>query len=216
MPLPFLPDFVRIARLRIAAPVCFALLLAACGHVPLTSMVKLRAFDLRTTDPAQLMVAVRHPDWIRIPQGGAVMVIEERGGPQGPVVQRDEIVFERIEDARATGRLAVERRRGTTLSVFAVAPADADRVRSVQRRLGARRSQGSSRASGSLSVSVKGCRVGPVPEGAVPVSTFLAAGEFDGFVPLLRDFDLKAAMREAGAPVEDTIASCDAAAPDGG
>jgi hypothetical protein len=101
------------------------------------------------------------------------------------------------------------------LSVFAVSPEDAERVRSVQRRLAARRSRDASRASGSLSVSVKGCRVGAVPEGPVPVSTFLAAGEFDGFVPLLRDFDLKAAMREAGAPVEDTIASCDVAAVDG-
>lgn len=215
MPRPFLPAFARIALFRVAAPVCVALLLAACGHVPLTSMVKLRAFDLKTTDPEQLMVAVRHPDWIRIPQGGAVMIIKERSAPEGPVVQRDEIVFERIEGAREPAGLASERRNGTTLSVFAVAPGDADRVRSVQRRLGARRSQDASRASGSLSVSVKGCRVGPVPEGPVPVSTFLAAGEFDGFVPLLRDFDLKAAMREAGAPVEDTIASCDAAAVDG-
>jgi hypothetical protein len=216
MPLSSLPVTARLALLRIAAPVCFALFLGACGHVPLTSMVKLRAFDLKTTDPEQLMVAVRHPDWIRIPQGGAVMVIEERRAPEGPVVQRDEIVFEQIEGADEPAGLAPERRSGTTLSVFAVTPEDADRVRSVQRRLGARRSQGSSRASGSLSVSVKGCRVGPVPEGPVPVSTFLAAAEFDGFVPLLRDFDLKAAMREAGAPVEDTIASCDATALDGG
>jgi hypothetical protein len=216
MPLPFPPVSARIALFRIAAPVCFALLLAACGHVPLASMVKLRAFDLKTTDPEQLMIAVRHPDWIRIPKGGAVMVIEERGRPQGPVVQRDEIVFERIEGANEPAGLAPERRSGTTLSVFAVSPDDAERVRSVQRRLGARRSQDASRASGSLSVSVKGCRVGPVPEGPVPVSTYLAASEFDGFVPLLRDFDLRAAMIEAGAPVENAIASCDTAAEDDG
>ncbi|WP_029058872.1 hypothetical protein [Stappia stellulata] len=207
----------RLHRLRlIGLLVVLGPLLATCGHVPVASMVQLRAFDLKTTDPVQLMIAVGHPHWIRIPQGGAAMVIEERGTPEGDVVQRDEIVFERVTDVRKTGQLAVERQSGTTLTVFSVPRADVHRLRSVQRRLGARRTHDASQARGSLSVSVKGCRVGSARDGPVPVSTYLAASEFEGFVPLLRDFDLRAAMIEAGAPVENAIASCDTAAEDDG
>ncbi|SDU24735.1 hypothetical protein SAMN05428979_2520 [Stappia sp. ES.058] len=138
---------------------------AACGHVPLTSMVKLRAFDLKTTDPEQLMVAVRHPDWIRIPPGGAVMVVERRGTPGGIVVRRDEIVFERVTGRRDLVGLSSERRQGATLAVFTVSQQDAQKLRAVQRRLAETRARPGTGRNGTLSISVTGCRIGPVRAG---------------------------------------------------
>jgi hypothetical protein len=55
-------------------------LLAACGHMPVTSMVKLARVDFQTTDPEKLRVAVRLPNALRARAEGTVLRVAVRVG----------------------------------------------------------------------------------------------------------------------------------------
>ncbi|WP_186400103.1 hypothetical protein [Stappia sp. P2PMeth1] len=210
----FLPLSVRqIAYL--AGILIAAALAASCGHVPLGSLISLRNFDLETTDPERLRIAVRHPDWIRVIPGGARMVVEQKRKSDGRTVLREEVRFRESAAAEDLVSLGRERRRGTELRVYRVAAEDVQRFADTQAIL--RRQSPEERAAleGSLSVAVAGCRLPAVPPGPALVSTYLAAKETDGFVPLLRDFDLGKAMIEAGAPEAGPIGPCPEAGGEG-
>lgn len=210
----FLPLSVRqIAYL--AGILIAAALAASCGHVPLGSLVSLRNFDLETTDPERLRIAVRHPDWIRVIPGGARMVVEQKRKSDGRTVLREEVRFRESAAAEDLVSLGRERRRGTELRVYRVAAEDVQRFADTQAIL--RRQSPEERAAleGSLSVAVAGCRLPAVPPGPALVSTYLAAKETDGFVPLLRDFDLGKAMIAAGAPEAGPISLCPEAGGEG-
>ncbi len=45
--------------------VAAALVLAACGHMPVTSMIKLARVDFAKTDPEQVRAAVKLPRTVR-------------------------------------------------------------------------------------------------------------------------------------------------------
>lgn len=202
-----LPLTVRQAA-YLACVLIAATLAASCAQVPLSSLIGLRKLDMETTDPARLRVAVRHPDWIRVPPGAAVMEVEQRDKRSGERVLGATIAFAPSGAGEDLATLAQERRSGSRLVVFRVAPEDAARLREVQKRIREQSPEQRSRLEGSLSVRVSGCRVGEMPEGPVPVSTYLAASEFDGFLPLVRDFDLREAMLATGAPRHDPIGAC--------
>lgn len=192
----------------LAAVLIAASLAASCAQLPLSSLIGLRNFDLETTDPARLRIAVRHPDWIRVPAEGAVMQIEQRSKASGTLMMSERIVFRHSVAGEDLASLGAERRHGSVIRVFRIAPRDVDRMRAVQKAIRERSQDKTTGVEGRLSVAVTGCRLGAMPEGAVKVSTYLAASELDGFVPLTRDFDLRAAMIEAGAPHDDPIAPC--------
>lgn len=200
---------LSVYRIALLAGVLIAASLAAsCGQVPLSSLIGLRSFDLETTNPARLRIAVRHPDWIRVPLDGAVMRIEQRDKASGGLLLSERIIFQHSARGEDMASLAGERRRGSVIRVFRIAPADIERMRAVQKVIRERLQDKARMVEGSLSVSVTGCRLGAMPEGPVRVSTYLAAGELDGFLPLTRDFDLRAAMIDAGASQDDPIAIC--------
>lgn len=209
---------LRPLALRLAAVLALSLA-TACSHVPLASMARLSGFQWEATDPGRLRVAIRHPEGIRVPEGGAVMVIEERRLADGSLIYREDFTFEQIREGRELAALAGERRPGETISVFRIAPEDAPRMRQVQARVRATSPQARALREGRLAVSVRGCRVGPSPapgarQEPVRVTTYLAAEGLSGFVPLVRDFDLTAAMREATRAAEASGASRPSAPPD--
>lgn len=185
-----------------------ASLAASCGQVPLASLIGLHSFDVESTDPARLRIAVRHPDWIEVPSEGAVMLIEQRSKASGALIMSERIVFRHSLAGEDLASLGSERRQGSVIRVFRVAPRDAERMRAVQKAIRSRSQDKTSGVEGRLSVAVTGCRLGPMPEGEVKVSTYLAASELDGFLPLTKDFDLRTSMIDAGAPHDDPIAPC--------
>jgi hypothetical protein len=63
-----------VSRCARSAPLLgLALLLAACGHVPLMSMVALARIDFATTDPALLRAAIKLPQAIEPRLNGAAL-----------------------------------------------------------------------------------------------------------------------------------------------
>src|SRR5262245_7779706 len=52
-----------------------AFLLAGCGHMPVTSMIRLARADLAATDPAQLRAAVKLPRVLKLKPAGVALRI---------------------------------------------------------------------------------------------------------------------------------------------
>ncbi len=158
-----------------------------CGHMPVTSMVKLAAVDLQTTDPEQLRVAVKLPNALRARAEGTVLRIGVRLA-DGAEDVRDFALRELTEPAER-GALKRDMEAGSHLSAYALAAAEVASLRTFRSAL-IRRQKGS---GGAITISVRpdACRTGPLPDGAVPFTTYLRTAETGGYVTLARDVDLR-------------------------
>ena len=172
---------------RLAKPLaCFIfLMLGGCGHVPVTSMVKLAGIDFQTTDPEKLRVAVKLPQALKARAEGTVLRITVRLA-NGAEESRDFSL--RAVDERAA--LAAEAESGAEISTFAIAARDVAELRLFRAGLIQKQMGGS---GGALTIAVRPdtCRIEPLPSGPVVFSTYLKAAETNGYVPLTRDVDLR-------------------------
>jgi hypothetical protein len=167
--------------------------LAACGHMPVTSMVKLARVDFQTTDPEKLRVAVRLPNALRARAEGTVLRLAVRVG-KGAEESRD-FALREITDRAELETLAGEGDAGFHLSAFAIAANDVAHVRMFRAALLQKKRDG---VGGSLSISVRPetCRTEALPNGPVLFSTYLRTGETNGYVPLACDVDLRSVSAE--------------------
>jgi hypothetical protein len=189
---------------RFLAPaiLCGALgvLPAACGHMPVTSMVKLARVDFQTTDPEKLRVAVRLPSALRARAEGTVLRVAVRVG-KGAEEARDFSLRE-ITDRAELDMLAGEGEAGFHLSAYAIAANDVAHVRMFRAALMQKKQD---EVSGALTISVRPdtCRTGSLPSGPVLLSTYLRTGETSGYVPLARDVDLRSFERDIAAMIPE-------------
>lgn len=182
-------------RFLSCAVVLAGLLLAGCGHVPVTSIYKLRKFDPATTDLTQFRVAVRLPDGYRLQPGGAKVTLKlnDRGTN---IAESETFHLHESDDPRDLQQLAPHRRAGTQLRAYRLKPNDLERFESLRAK--AREARKSGEAKGSLSVDAAGCRIGDTPPKTLPVTTYIKSAETDGFVPLVVDYDLLSQGGDAG------------------
>src|ERR1700749_4838657 len=88
------------------ALLALCLLLSGCGHVPLTSLVKLARIDFQNTDPAQLRVAVELPLVLRpLPRGITLRITVKAGRSQD---SQDEVRDFMLGELPAPAELARE------------------------------------------------------------------------------------------------------------
>src|SRR5437762_11052175 len=80
-------------RLHPLLSVLVVLAVAGCGHMPLTSMVKLARVDFETSDPAQLRAAIKLPRALQPRPNGMVLRIAVRVG-NTPEESRDFLLRE--------------------------------------------------------------------------------------------------------------------------
>jgi hypothetical protein len=161
------------------------LALAGCGHVPVTSMVRLARIDFETTDPERLRVAVKLPQALKARAEGTVLRITVRLA-SGAEESRDFSLRE-VDEREA---LAGEAEAGAEIATFAVATRDVAELRLFRAALIQKQKGGS---GGALTIKVKpdACRTEPLPNGPVLFSTYLKTAETNGYVPLTRDVDLR-------------------------
>lgn len=162
--------------------------LAGCTYMPISSMLKLRQFDLMTADARQIQVAVQFPDVMEVREDGAEMIITVEHAELGEKLE-ERFVLERVSGVSATP--GVERRPGTHLEVFRMAEADMDRLAAMRRRLAAWKAADPDSTKGSLSVGAAGCRRDSLPDGPLIISTYLRLEDADEFFPLTRNFNLR-------------------------
>lgn len=163
-------------------------LLAGCGHMPLTSMVRLARVDFQSTNPEKLRVAVRLPNALRARAEGTVLRVAVRVG-KGEEEARD-FALREITDRSEFDLLASEGEAGFHISAYAIAAGDVAHLRMFRAALLQKKKDG---VGGSLALSVRPdtCRTEPLPNGPVLLSTYLKTSETNGYVPLARDVDLR-------------------------
>jgi len=180
--------------IRLLSGAVVAALLAACSHVPVETMWKLRKFDPMTADPATIRAAVAAPALYAPREGGAKMVLTQtrRGGEE---VMRLEIVLEEVPVVSETGLARVRPRRGSVLRAYRIGDKDVPRLIEARRQAAERSAKEPGVYAGSFAVGVDGCRVGDValPE-EVRVSTWIKTADTDGYIPLIDDIDLVATV----------------------
>lgn len=177
---------VRWPQLRSKALIGLVFLAcAACGHMPVTSMVKLARIDFQATDPERLRVAVKFPEMLKARAEGTVLRITVRLA-NGAEESRDFSLRE-VDERHA---LAAEGEAVTEIVTFALAARDVAELRLFRAALIQKQKGGS---GGAITIAVRpdACRTAALPSGPVVFSTWLKTAETGGYVPLARDVDLR-------------------------
>lgn len=199
----------RPSRVRglVAAAVVF--LVTACSHVPLTTMVKLSDFDVLKTAPETLRIAVKYPDSIRIPEDGARMRLTLQEKASGKMLLAESLAFERVDTPAEKAELAGELETGRRIEIYRLPPAKIPAFAGFQSRLAAMSEAERAAVNGSMDISVDGCLATAKKPASIVVSTYLKAPELGGYVPLLRNADLREMMADAGGPDAVELDRCE-------
>ena len=190
------PGFLLHCLLR----VLMMLAMAGCGHMPVTSMVKLARIDFETTDPAQLRAAVKLPRALRPQANGVVLRIAVQVG-RAPEDARDFMLLELPEPAE----LAREAADGSHIFAYRIDDSDLARLKAFRNELIARKTAGqSSGQKGSISISVRpqACKTSELPDGPLYFTTYLRTAETKDYVALARDVDLRSIVPNAAVVAE--------------
>ena len=182
---------LRIWSAIVAATVLsFVGALGGCGHMPVTSMLKLARIDFTNTDPAQLRAAVKLPRVVQPqPQGMALRIGVKLSGGQE---EFEDFVLREVSEPKEV--LVLHRELDADTHVFAYRLDPAEVVRLSAFRDALKKKQAASGGSGgSLTIAIRpqACRSGELPRRPVMVTTYLRTAETGGYVPLTRDVDLR-------------------------
>jgi hypothetical protein len=171
------------------------LALCACGHMPVTSIYRLRNADFATADPALLRAAVRIPAALMpLPAGVNLDIkISTEGGSDG---REEHFVLRELTSETDLAALQSERRAGFAIHVFRIDPADLPRIRELQATRRQLRPETRQQRRGSLGISAAACRTGAVPDGPLLFTTYILLDPRDGYVPLTVDVDLRAIVQD--------------------
>lgn len=176
-------------KLFVVSMGAFALLLAACTAIPVKTLYKLATTDMMAVDPAILRAGVRMPDWFAPRSDGVKLELGMKQDGAEAVTER--FALESIPVALEGKALAAEGRSGYQLYAYRLAPQDIPRFTAFRQTLKAKKAEGGKKVKGSLSVGVDACRKGELPEGEIPVTTYLKLDAESGYLPLVVDYDLK-------------------------
>jgi hypothetical protein len=184
---------MRLGACAVVIVVSVLLLVAAlggCGHMPVTSMLKLARIDFANTDPAQLGAAVKLPRvvWPQ-PQGMALRVgVKIASGQE----EFEDFVLREVSEPKEV--LVLHSELDADTHVFAYRLELAEVARLIAFRDALKKKQAASGGSGgSLSIAIRpqACRSGELPRRPIMVTTYLRTAETGGYVPLARDLDLR-------------------------
>lgn len=160
------------------------LVLAGCGHVPVTSLLRLAKIDFASTDPAQLRVAVKLPETLRPLPRSLVLRITVRKN-SGQELKEGFVLEESLAPAEALP-LRSELETGTHIAVYQISAAELPRLMAFRTTALAQGGSG-----GGLAIQPEACRTGVLPLGPLLISTYLRTVETGGYVPLTRAIDLR-------------------------
>lgn len=172
------------------------LALAGCGHMPISSMLKLRQLDFMTADARQIRVAVQMPEALEVHEDGAVLEIgAERRNPDENLQER--FILEKLAGAATAATPGVEPKPGFHLAIFRLAEADMARLAALRGKIKAWKAEDPGGTKGTLSIGAAGCRREQLPEGALLVSTYLKTDGEEEFITMARNVDLRSVVPES-------------------
>lgn len=185
-------------------PLAAALLLGACTAIPVKTLYKLATTDLMTVDPTVLRAAVRMPEWLAPRPDGVKLELGMKRAGEAPVSEK--IVLEAIPVALEGKALATEGKPGFDLYAYRIQPQDIPRLQHFRDTFKAKQAEGGAKVEGSLNVGVDACRKTALPDGDIPVTTYLKLEAGADYLPLLVDYDLSKPI--AGQDVTALLPPC--------
>lgn len=184
-----------------------ALVLVGCGHVPVSTMIKLRHFDPVTFDPGQIRVAVQLHESFQ-PKPGET-ILEMTFAPHGKPAEKQQHRFalQAVPIAEEAG-LPAFAKPGQRLHAYRLSDGDAQIVKLVQEDTRRRRERGAEGGRLTIQVSAKACRKGEIPAGPLLTTTYLRTEPAMGYLVLLKDVDMRAAVSGHGKSLDDELPAC--------
>lgn len=172
-----------MSRLLLAG-LASALVLQACTHVPVTSMVALARIDFEKTDLSAFRAAMRFPENYRARGSRMIVKVAVEGSPE----IREEFALQPINEPEELMQLSGEGKPGARLAAFRL-PAEAISRFETHRRLALEAKREKRKGSLSIALEPDFCYETTPPRASLPFSTYLKTVETVKYVPVLRDFD---------------------------
>lgn len=182
--------------------VCAAVLLAACGSVPVSSLWKLRKLQIETLDPAALRAAVVHSPSLQLHGQSLVLSV---GVSRKVRLPGDRDTVERLEEKlplqelRSTAErspLAPYESSHTVVQVWRIEPADLRRLQALRDKALAWKAADDGPRELSLGLELAGCQMKNSPRNQV-MSTLLRFTDPGEYIPLVRNIDVAETMPAA-------------------
>ncbi len=158
--------------------------LGGCGHMPMTSMVRLAKVDLASTDLSRLRAAVRTPRGLSPRPDQSRLRVTVRIGENAATQEF------RLSALPEDGSLTASAE--TQVTVFAINPRELARAEVFRDELKLRQ-KASGRSGGQITIEVAPdmCRTGALANGPLLFTTYLQTAETGSFVVLAQDVDLR-------------------------
>ena len=156
-------------------------MLSACSPTPTETLIALSQFDLLTADYAQMGARIEHPTGIEIQPGGALILLQASRGDGTDLAETIPLT---ATANKTVGDFA------KTVTDFAIAPNDVAQIETFRTQVSAWEDDGHD-FSGSVTVSVQGCKSGTLPDGPLLTSVKLKLSDETGYLPFRKDIDLR-------------------------
>ncbi len=173
------------AKLSVVLVILF---LAGCGTMPVSSIYKLRNFDIKTTSLAKFYAAVRIPQSLAIREQGVKIDLGFKS-EKAELQFTEHIIMQQI-DSLPSPVLKGAQKSGFKIYIFKLNDKDAQKMRAVRSRITRLRKEHDD-GVGSLAIDVETCKRGALPEGPLFLSTYLKSAELNDFVVLVNNADIK-------------------------
>lgn len=202
-----MPSHSVFPRLRsLVSPAVFAVLLGGCAYVPLSSLYRLKSFDLGAFDPAALRVAIRISDAVER-RPGAVVKIETMFNGDEANRRVQEIAMESVTEAGELAPLGSFNQSGERLYLYRIAPKDVARVRALQEEGKARATSGA-KAKVEIKPEPKGCLARPLPPGPLHADLIARIEPQEPYFVVLKRLELRGELANRGVDLAEHLPSC--------
>lgn len=191
-----------VCRLSVAG---LTTLLAACSHMPVTTMWALRSFDAAKVDPSALRAAVRLPDSFEPRRSGVTLTVG--WWRDGEEKHEAKFILKETTAPDDLAPLADERKPGTRLFAYRVDPADYAEIRKRQKEFLDEKARVPSKTHGAFGVGAEACRRGELADGPILTTSFLRMQAGGPYLTLLKNVDLREAVTKEN-PLEALLPPC--------
>ena len=176
-------------------------ILASCATIPVSSIYKLRNFDLATTDVSKLRVAVQLPQSIRIKPAGVTMVVAARL-ENGSLNQQEAFVLEEVDILTGSAEQQPKPEKWTQVAAYRLKSADTDRITAFREKIAQLKQRHGDEVKGSISIGIDSCARTLIADGPVLITTWIKSEETVEYVVLNRNLDLRRESEKAGQVLE--------------
>ncbi len=175
--------------------------LASCATIPVSSIYKLRNFDLATTDVSRLRVAVQIPQSIRIRPAGVRMIVAARL-ENGSFNQRETFVLEELDKLTGSAEPQPKPAKWTQVAAYRLSSADTERITGFREKIARLKQRHGDEVKGSISIDVDSCARTLIADGPVLITTWVKSEETVEYVVVNRNLDLRRESEKAGQALE--------------